>query len=140
MDFSYYVQLAILFCFLPIFLLGKSLAIWMFLNTLQLVAHLPLLNTVMPANLHQFLRKYLDMVRLNIGGGFSSGQEIFQKQTISTSNEIYSNHNSILQLCGYGHIFSENAAVMLTVLGVISLIWLLFAIKQYACCFKKNLK
>jgi hypothetical protein len=49
-------------------LLGQALPSWMFLNSLQLVAHLPLINTAMPANLHQFLRKYLDFVRLKIEG------------------------------------------------------------------------
>ena len=40
----------------------------MFLNTLQLIAHMPLLNTLMPANLHLFLAKYLDFVRLSPAG------------------------------------------------------------------------
>ena len=70
------------------------------------------------------------MVRLNFDGdAFSSGQDIFQKHTIKTNNEIYSDHNSILQVCGYGHLLFENAAFMLIILAVVSIVWLFIAIK-----------
>ena len=45
---------------------GRMLPVWMFLNSLQLVAHLPLVATDMPANLHYILIKHLDLVRLRI--------------------------------------------------------------------------
>ena len=64
-DFIYVLMLVLLLSLLPICLLGNSLSTWMFLNTLQLIAHMPLLNTLMPANLHLFLAKYLDFVRLS---------------------------------------------------------------------------
>jgi len=48
---------------LPFSSIGSLLPTWMFVNALQLIAHLPLLNSNMPANAHYFLRKYLDIVR-----------------------------------------------------------------------------
>ena len=44
---------------------GRLLPTWMFLNSMQLIVHLPLLPTFMPANLHVFLTHYLSYVRLN---------------------------------------------------------------------------
>ena len=63
-DIILFVKLTLLVCLLPICLLGNSLPTWMFLNSLQLIATLPLLNTLIPENLHQFLSKYLDLMRL----------------------------------------------------------------------------
>lgn len=44
---------------------GRLLPIWMFLNSMQLVVHLPLLPTNMPGNAHYFLTHYLSYIRLN---------------------------------------------------------------------------
>ena len=45
---------------------GRLLPTWMFLNSLQLIVHTPLLATNMPSNLHYFLVRYLDMFRMNV--------------------------------------------------------------------------
>ena len=56
-------------CFLPMLLLlgfgGRLLPTWMFLNSMQLLVHTPLLATFMPANLHVFLVDYLSVIRLS---------------------------------------------------------------------------
>lgn len=44
---------------------GRLLPTWMFLNSIQLIVHLPLLSTSMPSNLHFFLVKYLNFIRMN---------------------------------------------------------------------------
>ena len=43
---------------------GRLLPTWMFLNSLQLIVHLPLLSKSMPSNLHFFLFKYLNFIRM----------------------------------------------------------------------------
>jgi len=48
---------------LPFVSIGSLLPTWMFINALQLAAHLPLLNSIMPGNAHYFLNEYLDLVR-----------------------------------------------------------------------------
>ena len=45
---------------------GSLLPTFMFLNSMQLIVHTPLLATNMPGNLHMFLLKYLDMLRLKV--------------------------------------------------------------------------
>ena len=44
---------------------GHLLPTWMFLNSLQLVSHVPMLDANMPANLHYFLAEYLSLVQLS---------------------------------------------------------------------------
>lgn len=55
-------------CFGPLLLLmgfgGRLLPTWMFVNSMQLVTHSPLLTTFMPANMHVFLTDYLGWLRL----------------------------------------------------------------------------
>lgn len=48
---------------LPVVLAGSLLPTWMFINALQIVAHMALLKTMMPANAHYFLKRYLDWLR-----------------------------------------------------------------------------
>ncbi len=56
---------AIVFTLLPAFITWDLLPTWMFINSLSLITHTPLMNTDMPANAHNFLNRYLDLVRLN---------------------------------------------------------------------------
>lgn len=44
---------------------GRLLPTWMFLNSMQLIVHTPMLNTFMPSNLHYFLISFLNLVRIN---------------------------------------------------------------------------
>ena len=55
---------------------GGILPTWMFLNTMSLIVHTPLLITDMPANLHDFLQKYLDIMRLDLNLIKERGLEI----------------------------------------------------------------
>ena len=62
------LNIFMLLCFLPfIFSLGfggRLLPTWMFINSMQLVTHSPLLTTFMPANMHVFFVDYLGWLRL----------------------------------------------------------------------------
>lgn len=42
---------------------GSLVSTWMLVNTLQLIAHLPLIATKLPANAHFFLLNLLSVVR-----------------------------------------------------------------------------
>ena len=43
---------------------GPLLPFWMFFNTMQLVAHLPMIRTHLPATTNIFILEYLSIVRL----------------------------------------------------------------------------
>ena len=47
----------------PVITAGSLLPFWIFLNSLQIISHMILLKTIMPANAHYFLKKWNDMVR-----------------------------------------------------------------------------
>lgn len=44
---------------------GHLLPTWMFLNSLQLISHVPMLDAHIPASLHYFRVKYLSLIRLD---------------------------------------------------------------------------
>ena len=49
---------------LPVIAVGSLLPTWIFINSLQIIAHTVLLKTLMPANAHYFLSTFLDWLRL----------------------------------------------------------------------------
>ena len=101
---------------------GRLLPTWMFINSMQLIVHTPLLQTNMPANLHMFLQRYLDLLRLNVE--FFS-QPINQGQTEEgiLKYEISMDENSffstILNDCGYNLAFTKNLPIILFFAGVL---------------------
>lgn len=44
---------------------GRLLPTWMFLNSMQLIVHAPLLPVELPANVQYFMSSYLHYIRLN---------------------------------------------------------------------------
>ena len=47
----------------PVITAGSMLPFWMFINSLQIISHMLLLKTIMPANAHYFLRKWNNWMR-----------------------------------------------------------------------------
>ena len=99
----------------------------MFINALQLLAHLPLLNSGMPANAHYFLTKYLDLVRWydedfikNMGDSLG----------IKKYDVEYGSFHELLKACGYEHLISYNMLLVFTGLFLISLVWIIMAAKD----------
>ena len=43
---------------------GPLLPVWMFLNSLQLLVHVPLIRTNLPGNFNYYLLDYLNILRL----------------------------------------------------------------------------
>ena len=48
---------------IPVITAGSLLPFWVFINSLQIISHMVLLNTIMPANAHFFLKKWNDWIR-----------------------------------------------------------------------------
>ena len=57
------MALLLIFAFLGAF--GTLLPLWMFINTMQLIVHLPLVSKMVPANVSHVLIGYLDIWRMN---------------------------------------------------------------------------
>lgn len=74
-----YIAVAISF-FLAIFQ-GPLVSTWMMINSLQLIAHLPLVSVRLPANAHYFILNFFDFVRLNFESINSSIQGVSENMS-----------------------------------------------------------
>lgn len=59
------VVLALVISFFLAVFQGSLLPTWMLVNTLQLIAHVPLISSKLPSNAHYFLLNFLGVVRFN---------------------------------------------------------------------------
>jgi len=87
-----YIAIAISF-FLAIFK-GSLLSTWMMINSLQLIAHLPLISVRLPANAHYFLLNFLGLVRLNfesINASIDSLSDRLSEYELIASEDSYFN-------------------------------------------------
>lgn len=64
LKFFYYLTIGTLVLSIPMTAYGSLLPTWMFVHSLQIVAHTPLLNSEMPGNVQYFMADYLKIVRL----------------------------------------------------------------------------
>lgn len=95
---------------------GRLLPTWMFLNSMQLIVHTPLVDTYMPTNLHIFIQKYLNLFRLNANSINDSLEEKDLEQGMDNYNlamEDDSDYSVLLNYCGYKVRFSRNLVLIL---------------------------
>ena len=116
-----------LFMILPFVTLGSLLPTWMFINALQLLAHLPLLNSIMPANAHYFLNKYLEKVRWYDEDFVKWVDDNHSMKKYDLDTGIF--HN-LLKACGYEHIFIYNMLLVFAAICLILFVWAGLAIKD----------
>lgn len=118
---------ASLFVVAPIIVIGSLLPTWMFINALSIIAHMILLNTVMPASTHYFLKEYLDWLRwYNENVTLWLDQEVELKRYSFTDGA----YNALFKACDYDHLLAKNMIIILLVFAVILLTWLSFCIKD----------
>lgn len=75
-----FIALACLFALLAA-MYGPLLSFWMFINSLQLILHLPLINVYLPATANFFMLRYLLLFRLHIAGLNNALEAIFGLDT-----------------------------------------------------------
>ena len=112
---------------LPFVGIGSLLPTWMFINALQLLAHLPLLNTAMPSNAHWFLNEYLNMVRWYDEDFIKNADEKYE----FNKYDISEGHNhELLRACNYEHLFIHNMYIVFIGISIICVMWGILAIKD----------
>ena len=112
---------------LPFVTIGSLLPTWMFINSLQLLAHLPLINSIMPGNAHYFLSKYLDIVRWHDQDFVESLDEKFNFKEYDVDVGAF---HHLLQSCGYEHLTAQNMILIFAGVSLILLIWLIIGLKD----------
>jgi hypothetical protein len=116
--------------FLAIFQ-GSLISTWMFINSMQLIAHVPLISSKLPANAHYFFLNFIGLVRFNLETINSSLDTISSKlhdyQLVEDENSFFS---SQLHESGYRFSFVRNMLTILCMATLIALIWLFTAVIQ----------
>lgn len=120
---------------LPFASLGSLLPTWMFINALQLLAHLPLLNSNMPANAHYFLNKYLDIVRWYDSDFIKSLEDDFNLKKYDTEVGVF---HELLKACGYEHLFMHNMLLVFAAITLIVMVWVGLAVKDLIGHYTKS--
>ena len=117
---------------------GRLLPTWMFLNSLSLLAHLPLLGVMMPANLHYFLQQWLNVFVLrnyNLKYELEIWREPLGIKNYEMAEEEKTSYHLLLNDCGYKHTYARNLLLLFIIGCAIFLIWAIFYIR--AKCGKR---
>jgi len=116
-----------LFCLLMIFLsFGHLLPFWSFINTLQLITHTPLIQTMMPTNAVIVLRRLLDISRLD----FFMLTELAQAYW-GLNDPGSGAHSLHFEVFGYKQIHLIPSLGFLVLAGALTfLVWLVALIKK----------
>ena len=134
------ISLALALSFVLSFFHGSLVTTWMLINTLQLIAHLPLLTTTLPANAHYFLLNLLSVVRMNIDhlgatlDDFDTVRKEFEIQS-DPKNQFLSN----LLDNGYHVSFLRNTLFLSTLIVLIAFVWFWMAVLEKSFCKRRTL-
>ena len=111
---------------------GSLIQTWLFINTLQLIAHLPLISQNLPANAHYFLLNFLSLVRLSFESLNSSidqiGSQMEQYELAASEDTSYSFH---FHNCGYHFSFARNMLFGISLAILLVLIWIFTAVIEF---------
>lgn len=103
---------------------GSLVASWMLINTLQLIAHMPLLSDKLPANANYFFLNFLSILRLNLDWLAASLDTVESKLLeYSMVEDGSSFFGSQLTSSGYQIDFVRNMLTILVLAGLIALLW-----------------
>ena len=120
---------------LPLVTVGSLLPTWMFINALSLIAHLPLLNSNMPANAHYFLRKYLDILRWYHEDTVEQVEDYFE---IKKYDDEVGHFHLLLKACGYEHLLAHNLLLVFLACLLILFVWMCLGVKDLIGMLSKS--
>jgi len=113
---------------------------WMFLNSMQLIVHTPLVDTYMPTNLHIFIQRYLNLFRFNANSINDSLEDSDREQGMDNYKLALDNdsdYSVLMNDCGYKVRFSRN---LVLILAFASFFILLIAVCTLFDCWKAHLR
>ena len=114
---------------LALFFRGSLMTTWLCINSVQLLSHVPLISSSLPANAHYFFLNLLSIMRLNFDSFNSSVDDIAAKleeyELIKNDGAYYS---AQMHNFGYRFSFSHNMLVFACAAGAMALVWLFVAV------------
>ena len=129
-DIMRWVALATLFLILPVITAGSMLPTWMFINSLQIIAHLALVKTMIPANAHYFLKQYLDWLRWYDSDFWTHMQERYDFKRYQMDFGAY---HYMLKACDYDHLFAQNMVIVIIVFLTALTVMLICSVRDLLC-------
>jgi len=123
-----------LICVLPFMATSALLPAWVFIHSAQLISHLVLLNTTMPANSHTFLRHINDLLRWYDASTYFSIAESFHLSRSEVGTGAYS---AYFLLAGYSMPFLQNLVLIVIVLAALLISWTALTVKDFIVRPKK---
>lgn len=119
---------------------GSLLSTWMFINSLQLIAHIPLVQANLPANLYAFMTKLLSLVRFDIepvrifvSNMFGGDSHWTSRIDFNIVNNEFVSYSTTLKNAGYSFSFINNMAIAIVLFGVICLVWAIMCAMEMRC-------
>lgn len=129
------IWITLVITFVLAYFKGSLVSSWIFLSSLQLVAHIPLLDIKLPGNSHFFLKSILNFTRLNFEALNSTLDDLESKMQdftlISDPNSFYSSH---LNAYGYHYSFARNTLFILLIGLTITVAWII----STCCCVNRG--
>jgi len=111
---------------------GRLLPTWMFLNTLQLMSHLPLIKSQLPAPAAYFMSQFLDLTRFNllwpILKSFAIEYGYYNEGALNMTFEAY----------GYASLYIWGNMPSLIVLAFVILAFWIIALLKGSCTTHTN--
>jgi hypothetical protein len=106
-------------------IIGAQLPTWMFINSLSLIVHTALLNSMMPPNVWYVFIKYLNLVRLNWEDVNEEIEENYEVIDYPVDQGLYSIY---LESSDFKHLFVRNLAIIIPSAIVILIVWALLRV------------
>jgi hypothetical protein len=126
LTFSHALYILIcLFIFLLVLTCGPLLPVWMFINSMQLIVHVPLIAIQLPGNAHYFLLENLKIFKLDFVSDYSSE---YNSGLVSNENAVY--YTTLVYSCGYSYSFIPNLILCLIFLSLFILLWLALLLRE----------
>jgi len=133
------VGLSVAFALLIVLSCGSLLPFWMFINSMQLIAHVPLINSNLPGNSHFFLLENLKIFRLHFGA-FNLWLKTLlgdhrEEDAALVRDDVTPYYTTLLYQCGYSFRLWPNLILIFVLIVTTLTIWVLsFALDFSARC------
>ena len=97
----------------------------MFLNSLSLIVHTTLLNSLMPPSIWYIFKQYLHLVRLNLPALNSEIEETYDVQDYADDQGLYTLY---LKSVDFYHLFARNLVIVIGSVVLILGVWAIIAV------------
>ena len=104
---------------------GSLLTTWLSINTIQLLAHVPLIASKLPANAHFFILNLLSFVRINFNSLNDSVDDVaadLEEYNLISNDGAY--YSAQMHNFGYRFSFVHNMLLFMCAGMVLGLVWL----------------